>query len=59
MIYTSIDLGSNTIKIVVSMKSNDKFYVLASANMKSKGIKKGYIKDKELVLASLKFLFRY
>lgn len=54
MIYTSIDLGSNTIKIVVSMKSNDKFYVLASANIKSKGIKKGYIKDKELVLSTLK-----
>ncbi len=54
MIYTSIDLGSNTIKIVVTMKNNDKFYVLASANVKSKGIKKGYIKDKELALQSLK-----
>ncbi len=54
MIYTSIDLGSNTIKIVVSMKNNDKFYVLASTNIKSKGIKKGYIKDKELALQSLK-----
>ena len=54
MIYTSIDLGSNSIKIVVALKNNDKFYVLASTNVKSKGIKKGYIKDKELLIASLK-----
>lgn len=54
MIYTSIDLGSNLIKIVVALKSNNKFYVLASTNVKSKGIKKGYIKDRELVTESLK-----
>lgn len=54
MIYTSIDLGSNSLKIVVALKSNDKFYVLASTNVKSKGIKKGYIKDRDLVIECLK-----
>ncbi len=54
MIYTSVDLGSHSIKIVVALKNNDKFYVLASTNIKSKGIKKGYIKDKELLVEDLK-----
>ena len=54
MIYTSIDLGSNSLKIVVALKNNDKFYVLASTSVKSKGIKKGYIKDRELVIECLK-----
>ncbi len=54
MIYTSVDLGSSYIKIVVSLKSNLKFYTLASTKVKSKGIRKGLIKDKEEALASLK-----
>ena len=52
--YTSIDLGSHSIKIVVSEKIGDKFCVLASTSVRSMGIKKGLIKDKELVLNSLK-----
>ncbi len=52
--YTSIDLGSHSIKIIVSKKVDDKFVVLASTKVKSFGIKKGIIKDKELVLTSLK-----
>lgn len=52
--FTSIDLGSHSIKIVVSEKINDKYYVLASTSVRSQGIKKGFIKDKELVLTSLK-----
>ncbi len=54
VVYTSVDLGSDTIKIVVASKENNKFYILASTNVKSKGIKKGIIKDKDLVIASLK-----
>ncbi len=54
MIYTSVDIGSHSIKIVVSEKINDKFYVLASTSVRSSGIKKGIIKDKELALNSLK-----
>ena len=51
--YTSIDLGSHSIKIVVSEKVNDKFFVLASTKVRSMGIKKGVIKDRELVINSL------
>ena len=57
MIYTSVDIGSHSIKIVVAEKINDKFYVLASTSVKSMGIKKGIIKDKNLVLNSLKEAF--
>lgn len=52
--YTSIDLGSHSIKIVVSEKIGDKFYILASTSVRSMGIKKGVIKDRDLVLDSLK-----
>lgn len=51
--YTSIDLGSHSIKIIVSEKIGDKFVVLASTCVKSKGIKKGTIKDYDLALESL------
>lgn len=51
--YTSVDLGSHSIKIVVSEKSGDKFYVLASTKVRSLGIKKGIIKDRDLVIKSL------
>lgn len=57
MIYTSVDIGSHSIKIVVAEKINDKFYVLASTSVKSIGIKRGIIKDKDLVLNSLKEAF--
>ncbi len=53
MIYTSVDIGSNSIKIVVSKYLNDKFYILASTSVRSMGIKKGVIKDKVLALKSL------
>ena len=52
-IYTSIDMGSDSIKIVVAEIYNDNIYVLASASRKSKGIKKGLIADKELAKESL------
>lgn len=52
--YTSVDLGSHSIKIVVAEKIGDKFYVLASTKVRSLGIKKGLIKDKDLVIQSLK-----
>lgn len=52
-IYTSIDIGSYSIKIIVSEYINDKFHVLASSCVESKGIKKGLIVDQNLVLESL------
>ena len=54
MIYTSVDIGSHSIKIVVALKNNDKFHVLASTKVKSRGIKKGFIKDYDLALETLK-----
>ena len=53
MIYTCVDLGSHSIKIVVLERINDKFHVIASTKVRSMGIKKGVIKDKELALKSL------
>ena len=53
-IYTGIDLGTNSVKVVVSEKVNDKFYVLASVNSPSDGIKNGFIVDTKLAVASIK-----
>ena len=53
-IYTSIDIGSYSIKIIVGEYINDKLHVLASTCVESKGLKKGLIVDPDLVLKSLK-----
>lgn len=52
-IYTGIDIGSDSIKIVVSELFNKKFHVLASTSVKNKGMRKGLIVDKEKVASSL------
>ncbi len=44
-IYTGIDLGSYSIKIVVCEVVNHKFHVLASSNTRCKGIKNGIVVD--------------
>lgn len=44
-IYTSIDIGSDTIKIVVCELFKNKLNLLAASSVKSKGIKKGLITD--------------
>ena len=53
-IYTGIDLGTDSIKIVVSEKVNDKFHVLASSSSPSHGIKNGFITDVKAAVASIK-----
>ena len=53
-IYAGIDLGSSSIKIVVTEKINEKFQVLASVSSPSNGIKNGYIVDVKLAIASVK-----
>lgn len=53
-IYTSIDLGSDTIKVVVAELFQNKINLLASTSTKSKGIKKGLITDVELALDSVR-----
>jgi len=53
-IYTSIDLGSDTIKIVVAELYQNKINLLASTSHKSRGIKKGLITDVEQALESVR-----
>lgn len=53
-IFSSIDIGSNSIKIVVSELFEDKLNVLAATNYPSSGIKKGLVVDENLVKETLK-----
>lgn len=53
-IYTSLDIGSDTIKIVVCELYQNKLNLLAASSFKSKGIKKGLITDVELATSSIK-----
>ena len=53
MIYSAIDLGSDTIKIVVGKVDDKSINILASTSVRSVGIKKGLVIDKELVCQSL------
>ena len=53
MVYSSIDLGSDTIKIVVGEIKNNVVNILASSSTRSVGIKKGLIVDKDLAMQSV------
>ena len=53
MICSSIDIGSDTIKIVVAKVDDDSFNVLASTSVLSVGIKKGIIIDVDLACKSI------
>ena len=53
-IYTSLDLGSNSIKIVTAEYFKQNINILSVADVPSKGIKRGLIVDPALALASLK-----
>lgn len=57
-IYTSIDIGSNSIKIVVCELYQNKLNLLATSSFKSKGIKKGLITDVEQASLSVKNAFK-
>lgn len=52
-IYTSIDLGSDTIKAICCELFNNKLHLLASSTIKSEGIRKGVITNQDLVLSSV------
>ena len=52
-IYTGIDIGSDSIKIVISEFLDNRFNILASTNVRTAGIRKGLIIDKDLVVNSL------
>lgn len=53
-IYTSIDIGSDTIKVLVAEILKNKPNVLAVSLVKSKGIKKGLIIDANEAIASIR-----
>lgn len=53
-VYTSIDIGSDSIKVVVCELFNNKLNLLAASSVKSRGIKKGLIIDGNEASVSLK-----
>ena len=53
-IYASIDIGSDTYKIVVGEAYQNKINVLAASTIKSKGIRKGLIVDSNLAVNALR-----
>lgn len=53
-LYSSIELGTNSIKIIVCEKINDKFHLLAASSVESSGIKKSEIIDTKKVIKGVK-----
>lgn len=53
-VYTSIDIGSDTIKFVVGESLNNQVKVLSSYEIKSKGIRKGLVIDSNLASNAIK-----
>ena len=53
-IYTSVDIGSDTIKVVTAELHKNKLNLLAATSVKSRGIKKGLIVDVREATSSLK-----
>ena len=53
-IYSSVDIGSDTIKVAVCELYKGKLNLLAASSVKSKGIKKGLITDFEAASLSVK-----
>lgn len=56
-VYTSVDIGSDSIKIVVCELFQNKLNLLAATSYKSSGIKKGLITDIEAASSSAKNAF--
>lgn len=56
-IYSSIDIGSDTVKVVVCELYNNKLHLLAASSIKSKGIKKGLITNVNDATVSIKKAF--
>ncbi len=52
--YTSIELGTSSIKIVVCEKFNDKYNVLAKTSYPSSGIERGFVVDIKSATNSVK-----
>lgn len=56
-IYTSLDIGTDTIKVVVCELYRNKLNLLAASSKKSKGIKRGVITDVNEALISVREAF--
>ncbi len=56
-IIASLDIGSNTIKLVVGEIYRNKLNILSALDTPSRGIKKGYIVNSESAIEALKELF--
>ena len=52
--YTSIELGSDTIKILVCNKVDNDFHLIASVSSPSAGIKRGQIVDGRKAVNAIK-----
>lgn len=53
-IYTGIDIGSNTIKVATFEVIDGTLFCLASTSVSSKGVKRGFVVEKEKAVESLK-----
>ena len=53
-IFTSVDIGSDTVKMLVSEIVDDNVHVLSATTIKSKGIRKGLIVDSNLAINTIK-----
>lgn len=53
-IYTAIDIGSDTIKMVTVKQCRNKYHCLASDSIKSSGVKKGIITNAAKVVEAIK-----
>ena len=56
-IFSSIDIGSDTVKIVVCELYNNKLHLLAASSVSSKGIKRGMIVNADEASKSIKEAF--
>ena len=53
-VYTGIELGTNSVKVVVVLKHGDSYHTLASVSSKSNGIRNGQIEDIKLAVSSVR-----
>lgn len=53
-VYTGIELGTNSVKVVVVSKHDGTYHTLASVSSKSNGIRNGQIEDTKLAVASVR-----
>ena len=53
-IFTSVDIGSDTVKILTCETVDGKYNVLASTSINSKGIRKGLVVDSNLAINTIK-----